>query len=857
MIAHIFFKKTQRMEKFVLPNPQNLATFHSPQPKTQIHLNELNLENTIMQIKLPSLTHWRSIVMALFLIPFTANCAGPQGKAKNPDFTTGDPIPNGYTHDWNLGPTGMRGWIFSKDLATTQARQILVTKVAANSPADGKLNVGDVILGIDNHKFTSDARVQFGKAITQAETKELDGNLNLLLWRNGKEVRETIKLAVLGSYSPTAPFDCPKSKMIMDTGFHRLAANMQKSPNQGHPLVRSLNALALLASGDEKHHPLVAKQVELLSQYDQYDGMVSWIYGYVNLLLAEYIIATGGTEAAKQALQRNTKTIIAGQSFIGTWGHGLISPETKKLGGYGMMNITGVPLAYSLAMTRQANIEVPGLAKTIKRQADFLRFFTGAGSIPYGDHRPWIQTHGDNGKNEMTALFFDLGGEGKTTEYFSKMAVACHGNEREMGHTGNFFNITWALPGVSRLGPHATGAWLKEYSWYFDLARQWDGSFQHQGPPQTRPDSYRNWDATGAFLLGYAQCLKKTYFTGKKKSSAKQITAKEAIDLVNCGRGWSLARREKGYDNLTKEDLLRCLASWSPVVRDRASTALGRRKVNVSAELLNLLQNGSIEAKHGACQAIKVLRGKAANCIPALLDALNSENLWLRIHAGEALAKIGPPAKVAIPTMLKRLADEGNTKDPRKMEQRFLCHSLFNRRDGLLSRSIEGVDKVSLRKAIQAGLKNQDGRARSSVGQIFQRIPFEELQPLFPSILEAIKEPSPSGIMFADGVRMSGLRILTHHRVKEAIKLLPYYARYQKQHGSQERIKEIMNLLVSFGTHAQGQIPTLEKLAHYFEHEEKNFPKRLMKVKAEAVKSAITKIKSSKVAPPLKSIQSK
>ena len=29
-----------------------------------------------------------------------------------PDLTKGDKIPKGAKHDWNLGPTGLRGWMF-------------------------------------------------------------------------------------------------------------------------------------------------------------------------------------------------------------------------------------------------------------------------------------------------------------------------------------------------------------------------------------------------------------------------------------------------------------------------------------------------------------------------------------------------------------------------------------------------------------------------------------------------------------------------------------------------------------------------------------------------------------------------
>jgi hypothetical protein len=41
-------------------------------------------------------------------------------------------------HDWNLGPTGARGWMWGRSLETTHARQILITKVDKGSPADGK-----------------------------------------------------------------------------------------------------------------------------------------------------------------------------------------------------------------------------------------------------------------------------------------------------------------------------------------------------------------------------------------------------------------------------------------------------------------------------------------------------------------------------------------------------------------------------------------------------------------------------------------------------------------------------------------------------------------------------------------------
>ena len=71
-----------------------------------------------------------------------------------PDFTKGDAIPAQAKHDWNLGATGLRGWIYCDKMVTSDARQIAITKVEQGSPADGIVAVGDVILGVGGKLFS-------------------------------------------------------------------------------------------------------------------------------------------------------------------------------------------------------------------------------------------------------------------------------------------------------------------------------------------------------------------------------------------------------------------------------------------------------------------------------------------------------------------------------------------------------------------------------------------------------------------------------------------------------------------------------------------------------------------------------
>ena len=106
-----------------------------------------------------------------------ARPAAAKEKMANPDFTRGDKIPNGAEHDWNLGATGARGWMYCDKMVTTDARQIAVTKVDKGSPADGLLAVGDVILGVGGKPFSYDPRTELGKALTVAESEAGGGNL--------------------------------------------------------------------------------------------------------------------------------------------------------------------------------------------------------------------------------------------------------------------------------------------------------------------------------------------------------------------------------------------------------------------------------------------------------------------------------------------------------------------------------------------------------------------------------------------------------------------------------------------------------------------------------------------------------
>jgi hypothetical protein len=169
----------------------------------------------------------------------------------------------------------------------------------------------------------------------------------------------------------------------------------------------------------------------------------------------------------------------------------------------------------------------------------------------------------------------------------------------------------------------------------------------------------------------------------------------------------------------------------------------------------------------------------------------------------------------------------------------------------MLGRSLDGVDRKLLYQAVRAGLKNEDGRARGSIGSVYRNLSIEDINPLLPAIHQAIVEPAPSGIMFANVIRMEGLKILAKHRIEEGIQACVNYTRTQNSWASEHRTPELMEILLTYGKHAQSVIPELKRLAADYADGEEDFPMRLSRRKAAAVRETIKAIEASKERPKL------
>jgi hypothetical protein len=128
-----------------------------------------------------------------------------------------------------------------------------------------------------------------------------------------------------------------------------------------------------------------------------------------------------------------------------------------------------------------------------------------------------------------------------------------------------------------------------------------------------------------------------------------------------------------------------------------------------------------------------------------------------------------------------------------------------------LSESLDGVNRELLYPAVKAVLENQDGAARGSLSKIYPKLDDRDIAALLPFIVKAIKEPSPSGEMFADGIRLAGLDLLSRLRVREGMTLCVELIEPERW-GLANRLPRCLEYLTRYGRDAAPLVPRLREI---------------------------------------------
>ncbi len=457
----------------------------------------------------------------------------------------------------------------------------------------------------------------------------------------------------------------------------------------------------------------------------------------------------------------------------------------------------------------------------VTMSADFLRYFIDKGSLPYGDHEPYVLAFDNNGSSSMAAVLFDLLGEKEAASYFTAMTLASV-REREDGHTGPSFSMVWGGLGAACGGDEATSAFMKEMRWYYELMRQPGGEVRYQpvlrggqemGAYQRNP----TWSTAGAALMHFCAPRKKLYLTGKGgRANAPMATAQIQDCIRVCVKDF--------YKDCTTDELLALLEHPLPATRQRAAKELGSRSDNVVPQLMALLDSPDRHARYGACEGLRYASRNSAEAADALIaKALESDDYTLRYFGAMAFGKpndsqgFGTAAKRAGPALLKLAATDDLKRDPLRKLQATVASVLTysgsaKKFSGIYpnGKGLETMDRALLYPAIRSFFTNPNGGGRNAGSDICGILKEDELEELWGDIYEAAIGQAPSGDQFAGGVRKESLELLVKYRIKEGMDVIMYNIQ-NPRHGTRDFNPKLVGMLEAYGTLAKPLVPIIRE----------------------------------------------
>ena len=762
-------------------------------------------------------------------------------------------------YTYNLGPTGLRGWIYSAmpgvvghndlsfwdDYTTVPPYQILVTSVGTNTPASDKFQINDVILGLKVGSappvslFNSDTRVTLGNAITAAEAG--NGQLCFRVNRYGvsTNIYVTIQLGLTNiAYSATAPYNCPKSALLLTNALNVI--------NERGAVRSRLEALALMASGNRNYNSKVRAYMRGLAPADLTvtwpswsgaDGGVNpWDMGVTTMVLSEYYMKTGDSRVTNAVTQYATM-IARSDTMWGTFGHGnaYVLPYHVAAGvhGYGSAYGTMTPpsLFCKLGLALAKKTGLPGIVNhpevqpAIDRSVKFFGYYVDKGGLGYGEMEPGDMGHQWNcGRSGPAALFYGVLGNCPTqTQYFARYGIADY-DSREWVHNGNGIGLCWVPLGVNMGGTHAAAIYAANTRWYFELNRRSDGSFTHECPgdsPVTATNywddtSYQGWlEPTAWNALFLSVPLRQLTITGKSANPENYISASAATNAIWSGQ-YSLLKTSYTEDQLTNH-----FNAYDPNVRGLAATELGTRcktnetlKATWEPHLITMTSDSNAHMRATACKALGDSETTDAQAVNALVARLNDPQLWVRVKANEALNKLSsetllPVLGVIATNFISHASPDPlvsiNWADPCGWANGYLAKILFQK----MPDDTIALGTNLMYQAVAVGLLGQpDGSLESTLNEFVKhKLTWTHVEALAPVLINCASKVSQANNMF-DGAEAAVITCLGKYGVADGLAALSVLTDSGFTFDG-ERLNEAYQ---TYGTAATQLIPTLNNM---------------------------------------------
>ena len=395
----------------------------------------------------------------------------------------------------NLGPTGAR--------AILESKSFIVKYLFADSPADGLLELGDIITGVNGRPFEvahtfghhmtrmkkfpdvgyEGPLMDFGNAIEECEGS--DGKLTLAVTRGGTPIDVIVPLETIGTFSKSYPYNCEKSTLLAKRASDYLSGHPFLQREQCH--AKCMSGLALLAAGKMDQ----AKKLAHSWNQKPREGIWVWPVSYQLIFLSEYFLLTkdqtvfptiqalaakletGQVEdMANYADRTHGKMGKVGHKFrTGGFGH------NTNVGGYGTMNITTALALAAWEMAKKCGAEVD--QAKVDLGFDYLRkSTTETGYIGYHTQRG---AYASAGRQGLATVAHRLAGDSKVNRDYLKLVANGLSNSKKYlndAHADSVLSVCWGLIGANLVQDEKALRDMMDYNKaWLNMARCHDGSF--------------------------------------------------------------------------------------------------------------------------------------------------------------------------------------------------------------------------------------------------------------------------------------------------------------------------------------------------------------------------------------------
>lgn len=390
----------------------------------------------------------------------------------------------------NLGPTGAR--------AILKETSLVVKYVFPNTPADGKLEIDDEIIGANGKEFTTKhifgmhyfknhdkgyegPMMDFGNAIEESEG--LDGTMVLDVMRGGKNVKVLIQIPKAGRFSKTYPVNCRKSDKLVADALEYILKDPDRFKGPVHE--KGTIGLALLA------HGRLGEARELAQQWNTVPGPNTWTWpvSYQCIFLGEYYLKTKDPSVLKTIeglvarlyegqvidTEKYKDWMHSGQPNGNNFLHGGLG-HAVKIDGYGTMTITTLLAMTAWELAKECGVKVD------QQRLDFAYacIKENTGKDGYMGYRFATGKYSGVGRQGLSIIVHKMSGMENSDPYIALVSKHLGISKTRLndGHGDNVLSLFWGLVGVqASQNMQAIREQLDYNKALINLARTHDGSF--------------------------------------------------------------------------------------------------------------------------------------------------------------------------------------------------------------------------------------------------------------------------------------------------------------------------------------------------------------------------------------------